>query len=67
VTRDRGVRRVASVAALFRRDGAPCVVPALEWDGPGHQPRVAAGWPALAARLGLDPDASRLPPTAQAS
>ena len=54
VTRDHGLRRVASVAALFRRDGDPCIVPALEWDGPGHPPRSGAGWPALAARLGLD-------------
>ena len=53
VTRDHGLRRIASVAALFRRDGAPCIVPALEWDGPMHTPRCAAGWPALAARLGL--------------
>ena len=53
VTRDHGLRRVASVAALFRRDGDPCIVPALEWDGPMHAPRCAAGWPALAARLGL--------------
>ena len=56
VTRSRGHRRVASVAALFRRDGSPSVVPALEWDGPGHLPRTCAGWPALAARLGLPVD-----------
>jgi len=53
VTRDHGLRRLASVAVLFRRDGDPCIVPALEWDGPRHAPRCAAGWPALAARLGL--------------
>jgi pilus assembly protein CpaF len=53
VARQEGVRRVASVAAVFRRDGAPCVVPALEWDGPGHAPRTETAWPALAARLGL--------------
>jgi pilus assembly protein CpaF len=53
VARDRGVRRIASVAAVFRRGGAPCVVPALQWDGPGHAPRTEAAWPALAVRLGL--------------
>jgi pilus assembly protein CpaF len=53
VTRDHGLRRLASVAVLFRRDGNPCIVPALEWDGPRHAPRCVAGWPALAARLGL--------------
>ncbi|NUR80282.1 MAG: TadA family conjugal transfer-associated ATPase [Dermatophilaceae bacterium] len=53
VSRDRGHRRVSSVAALFRRDGAPSIVPALEWDGPGHLPRTGPAWPALAARLGL--------------
>jgi pilus assembly protein CpaF len=53
VARERGTRRVASVAALFRRDGAPTIVPALEWDGPGQAPRVGAAWPALAGRLGL--------------
>ncbi len=56
VTRDRGGRRVASVAALFRRDGDPCIVPALEWDGPGQAPRFGPAWPALAARLELDPE-----------
>jgi pilus assembly protein CpaF len=64
VTRDRGLRRVASVAALFRRDGNPCIVPALEWDGPGHAPRFAAGWTALAARLGLDVDLTGSAPLA---
>lgn len=57
VTRDRGGRRVASVAALFRRDGDPCIVPALEWDGPGHEPRPGPAWPALAGRLGLEAQA----------
>ncbi|WP_344066494.1 TadA family conjugal transfer-associated ATPase [Terrabacter lapilli] len=56
VTRRRGRRRIASVAALFRRDGAPQVVSALDWDGPGHTPRVGPGWPALAARLGIPVD-----------
>jgi len=56
VTRHRGVRRIASVAALFRRDGAPQVATALEWDGPGQVPRVGPGWPAVAARLGLAAD-----------
>ncbi len=56
VTRDQGLRRLASVAVLFRRDGDPCIVPALEWEGPRHAPRCAAGWPALAARLGLATD-----------
>jgi pilus assembly protein CpaF len=55
VTRERGVRRVAAVAALFRRDGDPCIVPALEWDGAGHEPRYGPAWPALAARLELEP------------
>lgn len=53
VTRDRGHRRISSIAALFRRDASPTVVPALEWDGPGHAPRTGPGWPALAARLSL--------------
>jgi pilus assembly protein CpaF len=56
VTRDRGHRRVAAVAALFRRDGSPSVVPALEWGGPGETPCTGPGWPALAARLGLPVD-----------
>ncbi len=53
VTRDRGHRRVSSIAALFRRDGSPSIIPALEWDGPGHPPRTGPGWPALSARLAL--------------
>lgn len=77
VTRDHGGRRVASVAALFRRDGNPCIVPALEWDGPGHEPRCGPAWPALASRLGLEselvrptvmapPALTSTPPTASA-
>jgi pilus assembly protein CpaF len=59
VMRDRGGRRVASVAALFRRDGNPCIVPALEWDGPGHEPRCGPAWPALSGRLGLEAEPVR--------
>ncbi|WP_082588882.1 TadA family conjugal transfer-associated ATPase [Terrabacter sp. Root181] len=62
VTRDRGGRRVASVAALFRRDGDPCIVPALEWDGPGQEPRLGPAWSALAGRLGLETELARHAP-----
>ncbi|GAA5030766.1 TadA family conjugal transfer-associated ATPase [Terrabacter aeriphilus] len=64
VTRAEGRRRVAAVAALFRRDGEPCVVPALEWDGRGR-PVTGAAWPALAARLGLPTDPDRVPATGE--
>ena len=66
VTRERGVRRVASVAALFRRDGDPGIVPALEWDGPGHAPRCGPAWPGLAARLGLEAELARPTPPVEA-
>ena len=56
VTRDGGRRRVGSIAAVFRRESGPCIVPALTWDGPGTQARREAAWPALAARLGLQLD-----------
>jgi pilus assembly protein CpaF len=65
VTRDGGSRRLASIAAVFRRDSGPCIVPALTWDGPGTQARREAAWPALASRLGLpldeDPSAAGWP------
>ena len=67
VTRHRGARRIASVAALFRRDGAPHVVTALDWAGLGHSPCVGPGWPALATRLGLPPDLAIHPRVGEAS
>ena len=59
VARERGERRVASIAAVFRRGDGPTVVPALEWRGRGYPPTVGPGWPALATRLGLDPERAR--------
>lgn len=52
VTRGAGGRRVSAVAAVFRRDGGPCVVPAASWAGPGHRPERHEAWAALQARLG---------------
>jgi pilus assembly protein CpaF len=53
VSRRGPVRRLDTIAALFRREGEPVVAPALTWRGS----RVEAGpaWPALAHRLGVDP------------
>jgi pilus assembly protein CpaF len=56
VVRERGERRIASIAAVFRRDGGPTVIPALEWRGAGFPVTVGPAWPSLAARLGLNPD-----------
>jgi len=56
VARECGERRVASIAAVFRRGDGPTVVPALEWRGVGFPVIVGPAWPSLAARLGLDPD-----------
>ncbi|MGW5240221.1 TadA family conjugal transfer-associated ATPase [Monashia sp. NPDC004114] len=55
VARERGERRVASIAAVFRRGDGPSVVPALEWRGAGFPATAGPAWPSLAARLGLDP------------
>ena len=59
VARERGERRVASIAAVFRRGDRPTVVPALEWRGRGHRATVGPAWPSLAARLGLGPELMR--------
>lgn len=66
VSRRDGRRRVESIAAVFRREGGPVVVPALTWSGPGSGAVTGPAWPALAARLGLDPTAALdpLPPQA---
>ncbi len=55
VTRERGERRVASIAAVFRRSDGPSVVPALEWRGTGFPATVGPAWASLASRLDLDP------------
>jgi pilus assembly protein CpaF len=62
VLRERGERRVASIAAVFRRDDRPTVVPALEWRGAGFPLTIGPAWPSLALRLGLDPDQALLDP-----
>ncbi|MEW1954436.1 TadA family conjugal transfer-associated ATPase [Terrabacter sp. NPDC080008] len=67
VARGARVRRVASVAAIVRRGGAPQVVCALHWEGPGHLPQVGPGWPELSARLGLAPDLLGRPRVVEAS
>ncbi|MBB2986327.1 TadA family conjugal transfer-associated ATPase [Terracoccus luteus] len=54
VTRSDGRRRLAAVAAVFRRDGRPEVVPAATWAGDGHAPVPLQAWPAVVARLCLD-------------
>ncbi len=53
VTRQRGHRRLACVAAVLRQESGPCVVPALTWSGPGSLARAGAAWPLLADRLDL--------------
>ena len=56
VTREGGRRHVSCIAAVFRREGGPTVVPALTWSGPGSLPRAGEAWPALASRLELPVD-----------
>ncbi|MEO7753289.1 MAG: TadA family conjugal transfer-associated ATPase [Terracoccus sp.] len=53
VTRERGHRRLACIAAVRREASGPCVVPALTWSGPGSLARAGEAWPLLAARLAL--------------
>ncbi|MDN5768147.1 MAG: TadA family conjugal transfer-associated ATPase [Humibacillus sp.] len=53
VSRAGAVRRVAQIAAVVRRNGVPCVVPAASWGGPGTRPDRDEGWAATADRLGL--------------
>ena len=55
VARERGERRVACIAAVFRRGEGPTVVPALEWRGRGFRATAGPAWASLAGRLGLDP------------
>lgn len=54
VSRRGSVRRVAQIAAVVRRNGTLCVVPAASWAGPGTRPDRQEGWAAAAARLGLE-------------
>ncbi len=54
VARAGSVRRVAQIAAVVRRGGVPCVVPAASWAGPGTRPHRLEGWAAIAGRLGLE-------------
>ena len=53
VSRHGAVGRVAEIAAVFRRDGEPCVVPAASWAGPGTSPERLEAWDAIAVRLRL--------------
>ena len=53
VCRTGSVRRVAQIAAVVRRNGVPCVVPAASWAGPGTRPDRLEGWASTVARLGL--------------
>jgi pilus assembly protein CpaF len=56
VARDGRARRLSCIAAVFRRETGPCVVPALTWNGPGGGTEVGPAWPALAQRLDLSLD-----------
>ncbi len=59
VTRQGGRRRISAVSSVVRRDGLPCVVPALSWSGPGCRPVQGEGWAVLAERLALPRDGQR--------
>lgn len=56
VTRQGGARRISSLAHVVRREGAPCVVTAARWSGPGCRPERGEGWAAMVGRLALTDD-----------
>lgn len=53
VSRHSGTRRIECIAAVFRRESGPCVVPAATWGGPGTSPQPQQAWSALVTRLGV--------------